>query len=160
VTTSIIPHTLWQRTLWQRKGFIKRLLKAINLRVRAETLEQAHALVEQRGLDRADLLREALDVGMLIVAASGPPAEHGATDVYGELTGVRLAQRLRPCVATLLDFLSRYDAASIHVLSAPTSASGVSQVTQNARQGHSTIPVDNAVNDALDAFGVEALGNQ
>jgi hypothetical protein len=77
-------------------------------------------------MDRADLLREALDVGMLVVAASGPPAEHETADMYGTLTGLRLAQRLCPCVATLLDFLSRYDAAPIHVLSAPASASGVS----------------------------------
>jgi hypothetical protein len=88
-------------------------MKAINLRVRTETLELAHALVEQRGLDRADLLRDALDVGMLIVAASGPPAERSAADMYGQLTGLRLAQRLRPCVATLLDFLSRYDAVPV-----------------------------------------------
>jgi hypothetical protein len=40
-------------------------MKAINLRVREETLEQAQALIEQRGLERAELLREALDVGIL-----------------------------------------------------------------------------------------------
>jgi hypothetical protein len=131
-------------------------MKAINLRVRTETLEQAQALVEQRGLDRADLLREALDVGMLIVAASGPPAEHGATDVYGALTGVRLAQRLRPCVATLLDFLSRYSAVPVNVVPVPSS-SALSSLT--VQQAHGAIPVNNAVNDALDAFGVGALGD-
>jgi hypothetical protein len=134
-------------------------MKAINLRVRTETLELARRLGEQRGMDRAELLREALDVGMLIVAANGPPAEHSATEIYGQLTGLRLAQRLRPYVAALLDFLSRYDAAPIHVLSAPASASGGSQVPQNARQAYNTIRVDNAVNDALDAFGVGALGD-
>jgi hypothetical protein len=134
-------------------------MKAINLRVRAETLEQAHALLDQRGLDRADLLREALDVGMLIVAASGPPAEHGATDVYGELTGVRLAQRLRPCVATLLDFLSRYGAAPVSIVPMPSSSATSSLAVQNTQKTRSAIPVNGAVNDALDAFGVGALGD-
>jgi|tagenome__1003787_1003787.scaffolds.fasta_scaffold19393479_2 hypothetical protein len=91
-------------------------MKAIDLRVRAETLDLARALAEQRGGGRADLLREALDIGMLVIAASGPPAEHSASEVYGTLTGVRLAQRLRPCVATLLDFLHRYGAAPLTIM--------------------------------------------
>jgi hypothetical protein len=53
-------------------------MKPINLRVRGETLELADALVAQRGLNRAALLREALEVGMLVIAASGPPAEYSA----------------------------------------------------------------------------------
>jgi hypothetical protein len=68
-------------------------MKAIDLRVTAETLDLAQALIAQRGGGRADLLRAALDIGMLVIAASGPPAEHSATEVYGTLTGVRLAQQ-------------------------------------------------------------------
>jgi hypothetical protein len=37
------------------------MMKAIDLRVREETLAFAHALCSQRGLERAALLREALD---------------------------------------------------------------------------------------------------
>ncbi len=50
-------------------------MKAIDLRVTAETLDLAQALVAQRGGGRADLLRAAVDIGMLVIAASGPPAE-------------------------------------------------------------------------------------
>jgi hypothetical protein len=46
-------------------------MKAIDLRVTAETLDLAQALAEQRGGGRADLLREALNIGMLVIAASG-----------------------------------------------------------------------------------------
>jgi hypothetical protein len=133
-------------------------MKPINLRVRAETLELARALVEQRGLDRADVLREALDIGMLVIAASGPPAEHSASDVYGTLSGLRLAQHLRPSVAALLDFLSRYGAAPLHILPASSLISAPPRPAQRVAPLNSALPVDNAVNDALDAFGVGALG--
>jgi hypothetical protein len=133
-------------------------MKAIDLRVREETLELARALVAQRGLDRAALLREALDIGMLIIAASGPPAEDSATEVYGTLTGVRLAQHLRPCGAALLDFLSRYGAAPLTILPAPSPAPAPPLPARNPPRSPSAIPIDNAVNNALDAFGVGTLG--
>jgi hypothetical protein len=49
-------------------------MKAIDLRVREEMLALAQALCMQRTLERAALLREALEVGLLLLAASGPPA--------------------------------------------------------------------------------------
>jgi hypothetical protein len=84
-------------------------MKPINLRVREETVELADTLVAQRGLNRAGILREALEVGMFVIAASGTPAEHSASDIYGTLSGLRLSQRLRPChpgsgITTLLPF--------------------------------------------------------
>jgi hypothetical protein len=133
-------------------------MKAIDLRVRAETLDLAQALAEQRGDGRADLLREALDIGMLIIAASGPPAEQSTTEVYGTLTGVRLAQRLRPCVATLMDFLSRYGAAPVTIFAASPAAPVPSPQVHEPSQTHSALRVDSAVNAALDAFGVGTLG--
>jgi hypothetical protein len=134
-------------------------MKPINLRVREETLELADALVAQRGLNRAGILREALEVGMLVIAASGPPAEHSAIDVYGSLSGLRLAQRQRPCVVALLDFLSRYGAAPPGALPAPSLIPPPPLAAQSAQRIQSTISLDNAVNDALDAFGVGALGD-
>jgi hypothetical protein len=134
-------------------------MKPINLRVRDETLELADALVAQRGLNRASILREALEVGMLVIAASGPPAEHSMSDMYGTLSGVRLAQRLRPCVVALLDFLSRYSAVPLSAVPAPTHIPAPSLAVQSAQRNQSTISLDNAVNDALDAFGVGALGD-
>jgi hypothetical protein len=98
------------------------MMKAIDLRVREETLNLTHALVVQRGLERATLLREALDIGMMIIAASGATADQSASDVYETLTGVRLAQCLRPCAAALLDFLGRYGAAPLMILPAPSPA--------------------------------------
>jgi hypothetical protein len=133
-------------------------MKAIDLRVRAETLDLARALAEQRGGGRADLLREALDIGMLVIAASGPPAEHSATEVYGTLTGVRLAQRLRPCVAALMDFLSRYGAAPAIIIASSPPAPVSPLHVRDTPQTSSTLRVDSAVNAALDAFGVGTLG--
>jgi hypothetical protein len=134
-------------------------MKPINLRVRAETLELADALVAQRGLNRAGLLREALEVGMLVIAASGPPAEHSASDLYGTLSGLRLSQRLRPCVVALLDFLNRYGATPLSMVPAPSRIPVPPPAAQNPPQMHGAIPLDKAVNDALDAFGVGALGD-
>jgi hypothetical protein len=133
-------------------------MKAIDLRVTAEILDLAQALVAQRGGGRADLLRAALDIGMLVIAASGPPAEHSATEVYGTLTGVRLAQRLRPCVATLLDFINRYGAAPLTIMTAAPSIPPPPAYSSNTSPTHAAIPVDTAVNAALDAFGVGTLG--
>ena len=131
------------------------------MRVHAETLDLAQALAEQRGGGRAELLRAALDIVMLIIAASGPPAEQRATEVYGTLTGVRLAQRLRPSIATVLDFLSRYSAAPVTIVAASPAAPTLPQHTQDPTQTHSALSllVDNAVNAALDAFGVGTLGD-
>jgi hypothetical protein len=133
-------------------------MKAIDLRVRAETLELAHALVEQRGLERAALLREALEVGMLLLAASGAPAEDGAADQYGTLTGSRLAQRLRPRLAAVLDFLCRYSAAPLTVSIAALPTSQLAPLTQDTRQAPGPIRIDAVVNGALEGFGVDALG--
>jgi len=131
-------------------------MKAIDLRVHAETLDLAQALAEQRGGGRADLLRKALDIGMLVIAASGPPAEDSATEVYGTLTGVRLAQRLRPCVATLMDFLSRYGSTPVTILAASPAAP---PQVHDPLPRHSALAVDNAINAALDAFGVGTLSD-
>ena len=134
-------------------------MKPINLRVRDETLELADALLAQRALSRAALLREALEVGMLVIAASGPPAEHSTSDAYGTLSGLRLAQRLRPNVVALLDFLSRYGAAPLNAMPAPSHMSVPSPAAQTTLQIRGAIPLDKAVDDALDAFGVGALGD-
>lgn len=134
-------------------------MKPINLRVREETLELADALVTQRALSRAALLREALEIGMLVIATSGPPAEHSATDLYGTLNGLRLAQRLRPLVAALLDFLSRYGAAPLNTMTAPSHMSAPSPAAQTTLQIRGAIPFDKAVDDTLDAFGVGTLGD-
>ncbi len=134
-------------------------MKAIDLRVTAETLDLAQALVAQRGGGRADLLREALDIGMLVIAASGPPAEQSATEVYGTQTGLRLAQRLRPCVATLIDFLNRYGAAPLTIMAAVPSIPPPPARSSNTSPTYAAIPVDTEVNAALDAFGVGTLGD-
>jgi hypothetical protein len=134
-------------------------MKAIDLRVRAETLDLAQALAEQRGGGRADLLRAALDIGILVISAGGPPAEHSATELYGTLTGVRLAQRLRPCVATLMDFLSRYGAAPVTTLPASPCVTAPPPQSRDTLKTHSPIPASNTVNAALDAFGVGTLGD-
>jgi hypothetical protein len=134
-------------------------MKAIDLRVTAETLDLAQALVAQRGGGRADLLRAALDIGMLVIAASGPPAEHRAPEVYGTLTGVRLAQRLRPSVASLLDFINRYGAAPLTIMAAVPSIPPPPPHSSDTSPSHTAIPVDTAVNAALDAFGVGTLGD-
>ena len=132
-------------------------MQAINLRVREETLALARALRAQRGLERAALLREALELGMLLIAASGPPAEDGAADRYGTLAGLHLAQRLRPRIAPIMDFLSRYGATPLAVI--PAVAAAPVAPAQMARPGHRGFAVDHSVNDALDAFGVGALGD-
>ncbi len=62
-------------------------MKAIDLRVCEEMLVLAQALCMQRTLERAGLLREALEVGLLLLAASGPPAADGPADTYGTLAG-------------------------------------------------------------------------
>jgi hypothetical protein len=132
-------------------------MRAINLRVREETLVLARALTAQRGLERAALLREALELGMLLIAASGPPAEDGAADHYGTLAGLHLAQRLRPRIASVVDFLSRYGATPLAAMSAVPQAPAAPD--QHVRPGHGGLAVDDSVNDALDAFGVGALGD-
>ena len=134
-------------------------MKPINLRVRQEMLELADALVAQRRLNRAALLREALQVGMLVIAASRPPAEHSASDLYGTLSGLRLAQRLRPYVVALLDFLGRYSTVPLSAVPAPTHTPAPAPTTHNPQRIHGTIPLDNTLNDALDVFGVGALGD-
>ena len=134
-------------------------MRAINLRVHAETLDLAQALVAQRAGGRADLLRAALEIGMLVIAASGPPAEHSATELYGTLTGVRLAQRLRPYVATSMDYLSRYGAAPATLMASSPPAPASPPQSWDTPGTHRALPVDNAVNAALDAFGVGTLGD-
>src|SRR5438045_3833011 len=129
-------------------------MKAIDLRVRAEMLTLAQALVDQRALERATLLREALEVGLLLLAASGPPAMDGAADRYGTLPGPRLAQRLRPRIAPVLDFLGRYSATPLTVSLAALPASPPVPPTADTRRVLGPIPLDAAVNGALDAFGV------
>jgi hypothetical protein len=134
-------------------------MKAIDLRVREETLTLARALTTQRGLERAALLREALELGVLLIAASGPPAEDGPTETYGTLPGPRLAQVLRPRVVPVLDFLSRYSAAPLVVPLPPVPAPTGPALAQHAGWVDIALPVDDTVNDALDAFGVGALGD-
>ena len=134
-------------------------MKAINLRVREETLDLADALMRQRGQDRADVLRAAFDVGMLLIAASGPPAEDGTADTYGTLPGSRLAQRLRPRIAPVLDFLSRYDAAPRLVAHAEPPTPATSPPPQATSRCNGTFAVDDTVGGTLDAFGARALGD-
>jgi hypothetical protein len=69
------------------------------------------------------------------------------------------AQRLRPCAVALLDFLSRYGAAPLSALPASSLTSASPPAAQNPPQMYSAIPLDKAVNDALDAFGIGALGD-
>jgi hypothetical protein len=126
-------------------------MKPIDLRVREDTLALTHALCLQRHLERAALLREALDIGLLMLAASGPPAADEPPDTYGTLSSVRLTQLLRPRLPPVLDFLSRYDALPLVALSPPL------QPRQAASAG---LSVDAAVGDALDAFGISALGDE
>jgi hypothetical protein len=132
-------------------------MQAINLRVRDETLALARALTAQRGVERATLLREALEIGMLLIAASGPPADDGAADRYGTLAGQHLAQRLRPRIAPILDFLSRYGATPLAAMPAVVAAPAAP--AQIVRPEQRDLAVDRTVNDALDAFGIGALGD-
>jgi hypothetical protein len=133
-------------------------MKAIDLRVREEMLALAHALCAQRGLERAALLRDALEVGLLLIAASGPPAADDPSDTHGTLTAPRLAQQLRPRLVPALDFLSRYGATPlITALTAPPSAPPA--VARDARPISAAIAVDAAIHDALDSFGIGALGD-
>jgi len=134
-------------------------MKAIDLRVRMETLDLAQALAEQRGSGHADLMRAALDIGMLVIAANGPPAEDSAAEVYGTLTGVRLDQHLRPHVAALLDFLSRYGTAPLTIMAAAPSIPAPPAHSSYTSPTHAAIPVDTEVHAALDAFGVGTLGD-
>jgi hypothetical protein len=131
-------------------------VKAIDLRAREETLALACALSAQRNLERAALLREALEVGLQLLAASGPPATGEPPETYGTLPGIRLAQLLRPRLAPVLDFLSRYDATPLATLPASPSRLAPAQHAQPAADG---FPMDGAVGRALDAFGVGALGD-
>ena len=132
-------------------------MHAINLRVREETLALARALTAQRGLERAALLREALEIGMLLIAASVPPAEDGAIHIYGTLQGSRLAQHLRARIAPIVDFLSRYGATPLAGM--PTVVAAPAMPAQTVRPEQRGLAVDRTVNDALDAFGVGALGD-
>jgi hypothetical protein len=95
---------------------------------------------------------------MLVIAASGPPAEQSATEVYGTLAGLRLAQRLRACVATLMDFLSRYGATPLTIMAAAPSIPPPPPHSSDTSPTHTAIPVDTQVNAALNAFGVGTLG--
>jgi hypothetical protein len=134
-------------------------MKAIDLRVREETLALTRALALQRGVERAALLRDALEVGMLLIAASGPPAAHDPADTYGILAGWRLAQLLRPRLAPALDFLSRYSATPVVTLP-PT---GLPPAPPAAPQPVQPVPerftLDVNLTRTLDAFGVGALGD-
>jgi hypothetical protein len=128
-------------------------MRAIDLRIREETLAQAQELCSQRGLERAALLREAIEVGLLVLAASGPPADE-LPERYGALSGVRLAQLVRPRIAPVLDFLSRYGATPAFVTTANSSALAV-HATDTAP---AELTVDDAIHAALANFGVGALG--
>jgi hypothetical protein len=130
-------------------------MQAINVRVRSETLALVQSLVRQRGIERADLLREALHIGLHILAASGPPAADAADDTYGTLSGLRQAQSLRPRIAVVLDFLSRYGATPAIGASVPVAVPIVAAASQTA----SARVRDAAVQSALDGFGVGALGD-
>jgi hypothetical protein len=132
-------------------------MKAIDLRVREETLALARALCDQRALERAALLREALDVGLLLLAASGPPVADDPTDIYGTLTASRLTQLLRPRLAPALDFLSRYGAAP-HIGSYAAPPAVTPPVASDPRPRGPAFSVDNAIDDVLDSFGIDLLG--
>ena len=134
-------------------------MKAIDLRVREELLALAQALCVQRNLERAALLREALEVGLLLLAASGPPAADAPPDTYGTLAGVRLTQLLRPRLAPALDFLSHHSALPLVTLPVSPHTSTVSPPLQQVLPGMDRPPLDGMVSDALDAFGVGALGD-
>jgi hypothetical protein len=131
-------------------------MKAIDLRVREEMLALAQALCVQRSLERAALLREALSVGLLLLAASGPPAADDPPDIYGTLPGVRLAQLLRPQLAPVLDLLNRYGATPLAALPTAPHTPAPAQPMPPAPDEFS---LDEAVRGALDAFGVGALGD-
>jgi len=70
-----------------------------------------------------------------------------------------LAQRLRPCVATLIDFLNRYGAAPLTIMAAVPSIPPPPARSSNTSPTYAAIPVDTEVNAALDAFGVGTLGD-
>jgi hypothetical protein len=134
-------------------------MKAIDLRVREETLALARALCEQRNLERAALLREGLEVGLLLLAASGPPAAVSETETYGTLAGLRLAQLLRPRLAPVVDFLSRYGATPLALPPSPRPPITPAPA-QHVRSAPDGFAVDDAVRGTLDAFGVGALGDE
>jgi hypothetical protein len=134
-------------------------MKAIDLRVREDTLALARALCVQRNLERAALLREALEVGLLLLAASGPPAAGEPPDTYGTVAGLRLAQLLRPRLAPALDFLSHHSATPLATLPASPRTSTATPPLQQVLSGVHQFPLDDAVSDVLDAFGVGALGD-
>jgi len=90
---------------------------------------------------------------MLVIAASGPPAEHSTSDMYGTLNRLRLAQRLRPGVVALLDCLNRYGATPQSFMPAPSVMSAPSPAAQNPSYTYAAFPLNNAVHEALDAFG-------
>jgi hypothetical protein len=132
-------------------------MKAIDLRVREETLALARALCSQRALERAALLREALEVGLLLLAASGPPDADDRIDMYGTLTGSRLTQLLRPRVAPALDFLNRYGAAPhIAIYAAPPAVTPPQP--SHPRSIGPALTADSAIDDVLDSFGIDPLG--
>ena len=68
---------------------------------------------------------------MLIIAASGPLAEHSTSDIYGIVSGLRLAQRLRPGLVGLLDCLNRYGATPQSFMPAPSVMLVPSPATQD-----------------------------
>lgn len=129
-------------------------MKPLDLRVREEELALAAALCIQRGLERASLLRDAMALGLLLLAASGPPAADGPSDVYGTLTGLRLAQLLRPRLVAALDFVQRYDPAPLVFGSLHTTAPARSP----ALPRHGLSAVDTAMDGTLESFGIGALG--
>src|SRR5215470_12321317 len=105
-------------------------MKTIDLRVREELLALAQALCVQRNLERAALLREALEVGLLLLAASGPPTADEPPDTYGTVAGMRLAQLLRPRLAPALDFRGHYSATPLVTLPVSPHTSIVSPPSQ------------------------------
>jgi hypothetical protein len=80
---------------------------ANHLSIRKETQRRVlTVLTQQHSTDTGStLLRQALDLGLLIMLALSPPDEHGR---YDGMTGEHLAERLRSTMASVLNFLARY----------------------------------------------------
>lgn len=77
------------------------------LRISLEALRLAETVVQQRTTtaNRQDVLRDALELGLLALVALSPADAEGH---YAGYSSVWMVERLRPTVAALLDFIAQH----------------------------------------------------
>lgn len=125
-------------------------MRNLSLRVPDRTRELADmyaGLVDHA--ESADIMRQAMSIGMSVLAALIPPGQNG---LYGNISPERMAIEMRPYGVLIADFLARHGQDATPVMS-QESSNAVLQVSPVDEAKQAIVDIDPDMQDMMGAFG-------